>query len=235
MTSRKHKSFKRKSFKNKSSKRKSKSYKKNKSGKRKSRRVIGGKIKKKSKKRKVNHILKLDKEIPDWAQEDINEMKKEVSNNTWSVFLKEKLKEGYSMPEIAMMYKRQTSFKEIKKNNKMDVIYQIENNIPSNASHPTLPDKVLLYAFVKSSYPYYPLHDQLQELSSEWKIRGWSSRAQSTDRLASDLENYWSYYFYHGPLESRSVAETRLYQYLNNLKNEGKIVDFRIRHNFIDE
>lgn len=116
----------------------------------------------------------------------------------------------------------------------MDRFYQIENNIPSQAIWPRYlvrSEESVLYVFIKGSKDL----DDFINLTSDWSLRGHNSKASSSiwGNRHNNWRN-WSYYYYTGPLESRPLAESILYQHLYSLKNNGEISDFKIRYNFVD-
>jgi hypothetical protein len=124
----------------------------------------------------------------------------------------------------------------------MDYIYQIENNIPSNEFFPLylqnlhIRNESVLYAFVKG--PFITDYDDpnQHELTPEWSLRGFNSQASSETHWGNPNNNWinWSYYYFTGPSNSKPLAESILYQRLNNLQESGQITDFRVRHNFIE-
>lgn len=111
-----------------------------------------------------------------------------------------------------------------------DPFYQIENNIPSENHLPHYEHEGVLYAFIKGPKAL----DDYIDITSEWNLRGHNSRHR--DSIWGNWQNNfrnWSYYYYTGPFESISLAESILYQHLYSLKNNGEITDFRLRYNFI--
>jgi hypothetical protein len=127
----------------------------------------------------------------------------------------------------------------------MEYINQIENNIPTNDTHPAGRNRDLIYVFVKGAYPN---HFDYRDIVGNWTLRGYSSRAASSywananngwqNSSHSDPEIRidgpgWSYYWYTGDISDKPLAESIILQHFNELRNSGSIVDFRIRHSFV--
>lgn len=111
-----------------------------------------------------------------------------------------------------------------------DPFYQIENNIPSERHLLHDRNEDVLYVFIKGPKAL----DDYIDITDDWGLRGHNSR--SADSIWGNWQNNfinWSYYYYTGSPASKPLAESILFQYLNNLKNNREILDFRLRYNFI--